>query len=275
GTQICRGLAYAHSFVDKEGVQRPIIHRDVSPANVMIGRDGSVKLVDFGLAQQTRGETLAIDTFLGKLAYMSPEQLERRQLDRRADVFALGVTLWELVVGKRLFAGADDAATLQRLQTLVVERPSRLNPAASPTLDAIVLRALHKDPKQRYQSAAELLAALDGIGALAASRAQLVAHLGAVAPDVFTRVCDGCGARLPWSADCASCKTRAEPAAFADEREPVVLASLPAAATDAAALGARVHGWLRHRWLVVQLTLLVLWRQLDAWMAERRARAMP
>ncbi|HEX8950422.1 MAG TPA: serine/threonine-protein kinase, partial [Polyangia bacterium] len=154
-TEACRGLAYAHSFVDGAGARRPIIHRDVSPANIMICRDGSVKLVDFGLAQQTRGETLAIDTFLGKLAYMSPEQLERRQLDRRADVFALGVTLWELVVGKRLFAGADDAATLQRLQTLVVERPSRLNPAASPTLDAIVLRALHKDPAQRYQSAAE------------------------------------------------------------------------------------------------------------------------
>jgi len=272
----CRGLAYAHAFVDDKGVHRPIIHRDVSPANIMICRDGSVKLVDFGLAQQTRGETLAIDTFLGKLAYMSPEQLEKRQLDRRADVFALGVTLYELVSGKRLFAGANNIETLRRLQTLVIDPPSRLNPEAPAALDAVVLRALHRDPDQRYQSAAELLAALDGVGARQASRAQLLAHLGAVAPDVFTRTCDGCGARLAWGADCPECKTRVadEPPDFDDDDDgetplPVPLPELlPRTATQPIR-------WLQHRWLLLQLTLCVLWRRFDAWMAERRARAIP
>ena len=114
-SEACRGLAYAHSFVDDKGTRRPIIHRDVSPANVMICRDGSVKLVDFGLARLTSGETLQIETFHGKLAYMSPEQLDRRQLDRRADVFALGVTLHELLTGRRLFGGGNARETLHRL----------------------------------------------------------------------------------------------------------------------------------------------------------------
>ena len=162
--EACRGLAYVHGFVDDAGVRRPIIHRDVSPANVMICRDGSVKLVDFGLARETRGETIEIDTFLGKLAYMSPEQLDRRQLDRRADVFALGVTLHELLTGQRLFAADNNVATLQRLQTLIVEPPSRVNPEVPAALDVIVLRALERDPGRRYQSAGEMLAALDGLG---------------------------------------------------------------------------------------------------------------
>jgi serine/threonine protein kinase len=265
-SEACRGLAYAHAFVDDHGVHRPIIHRDVSPANIMICRDGAVKLVDFGLALKTRGETLEIDTFLGKLAYMSPEQLERRQLDRRADVFALGVTLYELVTGRRLFAGANNIETLRKLQTVVVPPPSHVNPEAPAALDVIVLRALHRDPDERYQSAGEMLAALDALAGLGASRAQLLAYLGRVAPEVFTRACDGCGEPVAWGADCSSCKTRAEPPAFAVD-EPAV----PVAAATTAALQ---RSWLRHRWLVLQLTLCLLWRQLDAWIAGRRLRAL-
>jgi serine/threonine protein kinase len=267
----CRGLAYAHAFVDDKGVHRPIIHRDVSPANIQICRDGSVKLVDFGLAQQTRGETLEIDTFLGKLAYMSPEQLEKRQLDRRADVFALGVTLYELVTGKRLFAGANNVDTLRRLQTLVIDPPSRLNREAPATLDAVVLRALHRDPDQRYQSAGELLAALDAIGGQA-SRAQLLAHLGAVAPEVFTAPCDGCGARIAVGAECSDCKTTADVPHFDDDGETPLPVPLPDLLPRTATQPIR---WLHRRWLLLQLTLCVLWRRFDAWMAERRARAIP
>jgi serine/threonine protein kinase len=275
-SEACRGLAYAHSFVDDAGVHRPIVHRDVSPANVMICRDGSVKLVDFGLARLTRGETLEIDTFVGKIAYMSPEQLERRQLDRRADVFALGVTLHEMLTGKRLFGVGSDHETLQRLQTLVVEPPSVTNPDVPAALDVIVLRALQHDPDLRYQSAAEMLAALDALGGLMASRTNLLSYLGTMAPEVFTHTCDGCGARVAWGADCASCKTRAEPSPF-DERDDapadVMPALVPLSDAPARTMTAPIR-WLERRWLILRLSLCVVWRNLDAWFAHRRSRVL-
>ena len=283
-SEACRGLAYAHSFVDDKGAHRPIIHRDVSPSNIVICKDGAVKLVDFGLAQLTRGETLAIDTFLGKLAYMSPEQLHRRQLDRRADVFALGVTLYELVTGTRLFAGRNDAETLNRLETLVVEPPSRLDREVPAALDVVVLRALHRDPDQRYRSAADMLAALDALAGMSASRAQLLAYLARLAPAVFTRACDGCGAPIAWGADCSACKTRLEPSPFGDDGEPIALSppalatTAPTAAMTTTAAMTSSPPWplqrLRHRWLVVRLTLCVLWRRFDAWLAERHTRTL-
>jgi serine/threonine protein kinase len=274
-TEACRGLAYAHSFVDDKGVHRPIVHRDVSPGNVMICRDGSVKLVDFGLAQLTRGETLEIDMFLGKLAYMSPEQLERRQLDRRADVFALGVTLYELVTGKRLFACASNVETLKRLQTLVIDPPSSINREAPAALDAVVLRALHRDPDQRYQSAAEMLAALDALGARLATRAELLSYLGALAPSVFSRTCDGCGARIAWGAECTSCKTYAEPSPFDDAEEEEDNDETPLPEPLPLRTRTLPIRWMQRRWLLLTLTLCVWWRCWDAWMAERRARAIP
>jgi eukaryotic-like serine/threonine-protein kinase len=271
-SEACRGLAYAHSFVDAAGAHRPIIHRDVSPANVMICRDGSVKLVDFGLALATHGETLEIDTFLGKLAYMSPEQLHKRQLDRRADVFALGVTLYEMITGARLYAGKSNVETLQRLQTLVVEPPSRLNREATAALDVVVLRALHADPDQRYQSAAELLVALDALAGMTASRAQLLAYLGGIATEVFTHGCDGCGARVAWGAECSSCKTCADASPFGAEGEPLAPAPQWTATPAATPSRAWPIRFLQRRRLLLTLTLCVLWRQLDAWIAMQRIR---
>lgn len=274
----CRGLAYVHSFVDDAGIRRPIIHRDVSPANVMICRDGAVKLVDFGLAKLTRGETLKIDTFLGKLAYMSPEQLDRHQLDRRADVFALGVTLYELLTGRRLFAGANDVDTLQRLQKLVVEPPSRLNPEVPAALDVVVLRAIHRDPDERYPSAAEMMAALDALALPLATRAQLLSYLGTLAPDVFAHACDECGAKIAWGEECASCTTKVDDAVPVDEaaifdgNEPIPLTAL-VASPPSPSPAARIDAYLRRRWLILVLTLQLLWRRADAWLAEKRVRA--
>jgi serine/threonine protein kinase len=207
-TAICRGLAYAHSFVDEGGEHRPIIHRDVSPANVMICRDGSIKLLDFGLAQLTHGETLQIETFQGKLAYMSPEQMERRCLDRRADVFGLGAILHELLVGRRLFGVGDDAQTLRRLTDAEIEAPSTMNPEVPAALDVIALRALTRDPDERYQSAAEMLVALDELSGQAASPTHLLGYLGSIGPEMFTTACDLCGERLPWGVECGMCKTQ-------------------------------------------------------------------
>jgi serine/threonine-protein kinase len=233
GTQICRGLAYAHSFVDKLGAQRPIIHRDVSPANVVIGRDGSVKLLDFGSARLTRGETLSIDTFVGKLAYMSPEQLDRRQLDRRADVFALGALLHELLTGRPLFAAGDDAETVRRVQRLAIAPPSRHNAAVPTPLDAIVLRALERDPDRRYRSAMEMLRALEGLDSAAAPPESLLRYLGALAPDVFTSACEECGQPIPLGHACRLCQT---------DVDTIIVSPLPApplVGRDASPPGAR------------------------------------
>jgi len=152
----------------------------------MISRDGSVKLIDFGLASLTRGETLTIENFQGKLAYMSPEQLEHKQLDRRADVFALGTLLYEMLTGERLFWADNDIETLRRVRSRMVEPPSKANPQVPAALDVIVLRALARDPKERYQSAAEMLRVLEDLSQLAAPRQELLRYLGWVAPEVFT-----------------------------------------------------------------------------------------
>jgi serine/threonine protein kinase len=254
-TQVCRGLAYAHSFVDEAGIRRPIIHRDVSPANIMICRDGSVKLLDFGLARVTRGETLSIDTFFGKLAYMSPEQLDRRQLDRRADVFALGALLHELLTGRSLFGGVDDGDTVRRVRDLAVDPPSVLNPAVPSALDAIVLRALMRDPEGRFSSAAEMLVALEGLGG-AAAQGDLLSYLATVAPDVFANTCEECGAQIPEGVDCPRCKTQVTPLRPAPTVPPSDASATPPScsrqiATPAAqcVLASRrrdATAWLRH-----------------------------
>ena len=270
-SEVCRGLAYVHGFVDDNGVRRPIIHRDVSPANVIVCRDGAVKLVDLGLARETRGETIEIDTFLGKLAYMSPEQLDRRQLDRRADVFALGVTLYELLTGQRLFAGADNVVTLQRLQTLVVEPPSRVNPEVPAALDAIVLRALHRDTAARYPSAVEMLAALDALALRTVGRAQLLTYLGGLAPEVFARACAECGAQVAWGEECGSCTTSVDDAVPFESDEPIALTELVPILPPPRG---RVAAWLQRRWILFALTVQLLWRRADAWLAEQRMRAL-
>ena len=275
--EICRGLAYAHSFVDEKGEHRPVVHRDISPANVMICRDGAVKLLDFGLAHLTRGETVKIETFGGKLAYMSPEQLDRRELDRRADVFALGALLHELLTGQRLFGGGDDRQTLWRIQHLPVPPPSQLNPSVPAALDAVVLRALSRDPGQRYQSAADLLSALEAHESLAASRKVMLTHLGSLAPEVFTAPCDACGQRLPCGVECADCRTVAD-TAMAEllntpetiVEPPTAIAPPPAPITATAIIAPR-RDQVARAFLVLLLTARVWWRQLDAWLDRRRS----
>jgi serine/threonine protein kinase len=257
-TEVCRGLAYAHSFVDEAGVHRPIIHRDVSPANVMIGRDGAVKLLDFGLASLTRGEILPIDTFRGKLAYMSPEQIDHRQIDRRADVFALGALCHELLTGRRLFGAGNDAETVRRVRNLVIEPPSWLNPDVPPTLDVIVLRALLHDPDQRYFSAVRMLAGLEELGSLRASHRELMRFLGSVAPHVFSTACDGCGSRLPCGAVCTSCTTQPDAIPELDDAEVLEAPTEPVDLMLTQSPPPR----LRRTPLVLQIWLLVcaLWR---------------
>jgi eukaryotic-like serine/threonine-protein kinase len=153
-------LAIIDAAEGLEAVHRSgIVHRDVSPANLVLGIDGSVRLIDFGVSAclgQT-GETLAVRK--GKFAYMAPEQL-RCEVDKRTDIFAAGIVLWELLTGRRLFKSTGSQSTIDRVLHMDIPPPSALRDGCSHRLDAVVRRALSRDLDARYSTARELSAAL-------------------------------------------------------------------------------------------------------------------
>ena len=153
-----RGLHAAHELRGPDGRQAGVVHRDCSPQNVFVLYDGIAKMVDFGIAKSNDqlGERTRTTELKGKIAYMAPEQVNQSLLDRRADLWALGVVLWETTLSRRLFQRANDMATLNAVVYEEVPRPSMVDPAYPPALEAIVMRALSRDPAQRYQTAAEM-----------------------------------------------------------------------------------------------------------------------
>ncbi len=155
------GLHAAHELRDKNGKLLNLVHRDVTPHNLFLTYDGAVKVVDFGIAKVTgRLSNTRAGTLKGKLAYMSPEQVRGAQVDRRTDIFALGVVLWELTTGRRLFRMESDLETLERVQACVVPPPSTVVENYPVELEAIVMRALAKDLNRRYPTAREMSRAL-------------------------------------------------------------------------------------------------------------------
>lgn len=172
------GLHYAHSYVDPTGKPHPMVHRDVSPHNILISLDGAIKLSDFGIAKvQGESENTQAGVLKGKIAYISPEAVGGMQLDGRNDVFALGVVLFELLTGKLPFKRENDAATLRAIVREPAPNPTELNPGIPEDVSAIVLRALEKDPAWRIQSAALLREELE----LAMARNQMGSSPFAVA----------------------------------------------------------------------------------------------
>jgi serine/threonine protein kinase len=157
------GLHYAHEQTMPSGENKGIVHRDVSPANILIGYDGSVKLVDFGLAKAASRSTNATSsgTLKGKSSYMSPEQCTGKPLDRRTDTFSLGIVLFELLTAQRLFKGINEFMTMAAIVDGVVPRPSTLRADVPAALDEIVLRALAREPDARYQTAESLRESLE------------------------------------------------------------------------------------------------------------------
>ncbi|MBL0217791.1 MAG: protein kinase [Myxococcales bacterium] len=151
------GLHAAHETLGTDGQPLNIVHRDVSPSNILLTRDGNIKVIDFGIAKaRNRLNTTQDGSGLkGKLRYMSPEQAWGKNVDRSADVYALGVVLWELLTCKPLFKGTDDLAVLELVRNPEIPPPSRLNPSVPPALDGVVLRATARDPAQRLQTAQE------------------------------------------------------------------------------------------------------------------------
>ncbi len=156
-SKLCEGLDYAHRKKDSYGRDLNIVHRDVSPQNVLISFEGEVKVIDFGIAKAAGKVTKTQAGILkGKFGYMSPEQIRGLPLDRRSDVFAIGVCLYELLTGERLFVGDSDFAVLEKVRKAEVLPPSTYNRRISEALERISLRALSKDVNARYQYASEL-----------------------------------------------------------------------------------------------------------------------
>ncbi|HUJ60702.1 MAG TPA: serine/threonine-protein kinase [Kofleriaceae bacterium] len=161
---IARGLHEAHELRDDRGAPLGLVHRDVSPGNVLLGLDGSVKVADFGIAKETRVATLS-GSMHGTVTYMAPEQCRGHAFDRRADVFSLGVILHELLTGQRLFWADNDVASLHRVLSGEVPEPRKLRPELSQTLSDVVMAALAHDPDKRFMNARALGDALEGLAA--------------------------------------------------------------------------------------------------------------
>ncbi|WP_394838329.1 serine/threonine protein kinase [Pendulispora rubella] len=162
GARVAEGLHHAHELRDAKGEFVNLVHRDVNASNIFITYDGQVKVVDFGLAKAAgRISRTAAGIVKGKLAYMSPEQTVGRQLDRRTDVFALGATLWELTVDRRLFKGKDDVSTLTAVNEARVPDPTKLVAEYPPELWKVLRSALERDKEKRFPTALEMGKALD------------------------------------------------------------------------------------------------------------------
>ncbi|RYG64795.1 serine/threonine protein kinase, partial [bacterium] len=156
------GLAYAHDKRDLDNTKLNIVHRDVSPQNLVVAFTGDVKVVDFGIAKSDAkvGDTKS-GKLKGKVPYMSPEQARGEPIDHRSDIFAAGVMLFELTTGKRLFKGPSEYETLKLICERDYPLPSNVRPGYPPELEAIVMRALEKDRDKRFQTAREMQAALE------------------------------------------------------------------------------------------------------------------
>jgi serine/threonine protein kinase len=162
-SEVAAALAYAHALTDAQGRPLQIVHRDVSPSNIMVSRQGEAKLLDFGIAKAAhfaREEVTVTGVLKGKISYLSPEQAEGLPLDRRSDIFSLGIVFHECLTMRRLYRGSSDFETLRLIREARVAPPSTLAPGIPPALDAIVLKMLARDPAERFASCDELLAAL-------------------------------------------------------------------------------------------------------------------
>lgn len=174
-SEVCAGLHFAHSRADAAGQALHIVHRDVTPANILISNDGSVKLTDFGVAKVLDSRSMARSgVFRGKFAYMSPEQCAGERLDARSDIFSLGIVLYEITLGRRPFQGENQFQILREISEGVSTPPRVIDPRYPVELEAIVLRALAHDREDRYPSALEMQADLEQFAAWRGFRASSV-----------------------------------------------------------------------------------------------------
>ena len=160
-SEVCKGLDYAHRKSDDEGLSLELVHRDVSPSNVLISREGDVKVIDFGIARATNKLSRTISGRIqGKFCYMSPEQASGKIVDARSDIFSTGVVLYELLTGMRPFEGETDLESIDLVRKCEFDPPSTLNSHVPPEVDEIVLKAMAPDLNERYQNIDQMQTAL-------------------------------------------------------------------------------------------------------------------
>jgi len=158
--EVCKGLQYAHGFADQSGQRQPVVHRDVTPHNILISYTGEVKLTDFGIALAATKVSTDREVVRGKACYLSPEQADGSPGTVRSDIFSLGAVLYEMLTGIRPFEGENERETLERVRSLEVTPPSELNPEVDADLTRVVMKALARNPDDRYERAADLQVAL-------------------------------------------------------------------------------------------------------------------
>lgn len=169
-SNVLHGLHAAHEAKDEKGRPLDIVHRDVSPQNILVGVDGVARVIDFGIAKAvTSGESTSTGIIKGKVPYLAPEQLEGEQATRRTDVYAASVVLWEVLAGKRLFEGNDDGEILRKILGMTVGAPSAYNPSVPAAIDEVVLRGLARAPGDRFATARDMALALEEVVHLATS----------------------------------------------------------------------------------------------------------
>jgi serine/threonine protein kinase len=211
GLGVCEGLHYAHEQVDEDGKPLRIVHRDVSPTNILVSFDGDVKIVDFGIAKAAAATHVTQAGMLkGKASYMSPEQCRAEAVDRRSDVFAIGILIYEMTTLTRLFRGDNELAVLHQILTGTVEPPSTRVDDYPPDLERVVMKALAQKPDDRYPTA---LAMHEDLLALARSRGLHPSREG-----LGELIRELCGERpQPWDADEGELEDELE-----DEEDPLL-----------------------------------------------------
>ncbi|HEV7763445.1 MAG TPA: TonB family protein [Thermoanaerobaculia bacterium] len=163
-SKLASALDYAHRKKDFEEKEMGLVHRDVSPQNVLVSQEGDIKLCDFGIAKAaSKASHTQAGALKGKLQYMSPEQAWGRHIDRRSDIFALATVLFEMLTNRKLFTGDNELSILEQVREARVQPPSLYNEEVTPDIDKIVIKALQKDPANRYQTAGEMARDLDAI----------------------------------------------------------------------------------------------------------------
>jgi serine/threonine protein kinase len=184
-SKMCEGLDYAHRKKDARGQDLQIIHRDVSPQNILISYEGEVKIIDFGIAKAAnRSQKTQAGILKGKFGYMSPEQVRGMPIDRRSDIFAVGVILYEMLTGEKLFVGESDFSTLEKVRNAEVPMPRQFNPNIPAGLEKVLLKALAREPEDRYQWGSDLQEDLMRF-LLAGDAIYSAKHLSAYMKDAF------------------------------------------------------------------------------------------